>query len=167
MELYNQQNQNQMKRASLIFTLLTIAGIATVLLQSCENEGGCGETNISQVGANKSHNNGANCMSCHKDGGEGEGCFNLAGSVYQQQSTTPLQNVTLNLYTQAMGGGELRFTLRGDAIGNFFTTDDVAYSGLYASLTGPSGTPHYMSTSLGSGSCNSCHGVSTDRLWAD
>ncbi|MFC2176688.1 hypothetical protein ACFLR1_06965 [Bacteroidota bacterium] len=160
-----------MKHAPLIFTLLLVAGTATVLLQGCkkesESESSCGETNISQVGDDDSHNNGVNCMSCHKDGGEGEGCFTLAGSVYQKQSTTPLQNVTLKLHTQSMGGGELKFTLRGDAIGNFFTTDDVAYAGLYPSLTGLSGTPHYMLGSIKTGSCNSCHGVSTDRLWAD
>lgn len=157
-------------KSTLLYSGLFVSMVAVIGLGSCdtsENESGCGETNISQLGDDESHNNGANCMSCHTDGGEGEGCFTLAGSVYEPQSTIPLENVTLKLYTAAQGGGELRFTLNGDAIGNFFTTEDVNYAGLYASLTGPSGNPHYMSTPLSSGSCNSCHGASTDRLWAD
>ncbi len=148
-------------------SVIAVAAIGSFSLQSCETEGGCGETKISQTGSNDSHNNGVNCQSCHKDGGEGEGCFNLCGSVYNRQSTSPLSNVTVKLYTEPQGAGELRFTLRGDARGNFYTTDDVAFSGLYASVTGPGGTPHYMSASLSSGSCNTCHGVSTDRLNAE
>jgi cytochrome c553 len=156
-----------MKLSSGILTAMSVATIGIITLQSCESEGGCGKSNISHNGSHESHNNGANCMTCHKSGGEGEGCFNLAGSVYNGQSTTPLSNVTVNLYSEAQGAGELRFTLKGDALGNFFTTDDVTYSGLFASVTGPSGTPHYMSASLSSASCNSCHGVSTDRLNAN
>ncbi|MCF8275313.1 MAG: hypothetical protein K9J17_01155 [Flavobacteriales bacterium] len=153
-------------RFSFVAALIA-AGLGMLTLQSCESEGGCGETKISHSGSNDSHNNGANCVTCHKSGGEGEGCFNMCGSVYNGQSTNSLANVTVNLYTQPQGAGELRFTLKGDARGNFYTTEDVAYSGLYASVTGPSGTPHYMSASLSSASCNSCHGVSTNRLSAD
>lgn len=160
-------------RTTSIFSVFLVASVAFIGLQSCDtsnpddSETSCGETNISAAGDDESHNNGANCMSCHTNGGDGEGCFTLAGSVYEPQTTTPLPNVTLKLYTAAQGGGELRFTLNGDAIGNVFTTENVDYMGLYASLTGPSGTPHYMSTPLSNGSCNTCHGVSTDRLWAD
>lgn len=156
-----------MKLRSGILTAMSVAAIGIMTLQSCESEGGCGKTNISHNGSHESHNNGANCMNCHKDGGEGKGCFNLAGSVYNGQSASALSNVTVNLYSEAQGAGELRFTLKGDALGNFFTTDDVTYSGLFASVVGPSGTAHFMSSSLSSASCNTCHGVSTGRLYAD
>lgn len=127
----------------------------------------CTESNISANFENESHNNGQNCVSCHKSGGEGKGCFNVCGSVYTSAtSSSSLANVTVKFYTQPNGQGTLKYTVKGDAKGNFFTTEDMAVAGLYPAITGPTGTK-YMGSALTSGSCNSCHGSSTDKLWAD
>ena len=127
----------------------------------------CTESNISANFENESHNNGQNCVSCHKSGGEGKGCFNVCGSVYTSTtSSSSLANVTVKFYTQPNGQGTLKYTVKGDAKGNFFTTVDMAVAGLYPAITGPTGT-QYMGSALTSGSCNSCHGNSTDKLWAD
>lgn len=132
---------------------------------SCKENGKCTETNISATNESESHNNGVNCMNCHVSGGKGEGCFNAAGSVYDSTGASVLSNVTVKLYTAANGQGTLKYTISGDAKGNFYTTEDMAVSGLYPAIVGPTGTK-YMGSALSSGACNSCHGASTGFLWA-
>lgn len=139
----------------------------SLFITSCENNGKCTVANISANNKSESHNNGQNCVSCHKSGGEGKGCFNVCGSVYASAtSSSKLANVTVNFYTQPNGQGTLKYTVKGDAKGNFYTTEDMAVAGLYPAITGPTGT-QYMGSALTSGSCNSCHGNSTGKLWAD
>jgi len=148
------------------FYYLLFAGLAFFLIQSCEKEGkGKNETNISAHGLNKSHNMGQNCMNCHKSGGEGEGWFNVAGTVYDSLKSQTYANATIHLYTGPNGSGTLKYTILGDAKGNFYTTESIDFgSGLYPVVAGAQGT-QYMSTSITAGQCNSCHGVSTSRLW--
>jgi hypothetical protein len=155
-----------MKNIKYLFVTLLLS-ITIFLSQSCEDNSheGCGETNISHFNDDNSHNNGKDCMTCHTDGGEGEGCFVISGSVYDSMKTSALPNVTLKLYTQVNGTGQLKYTVQGDKNGNFFTTDNINYGGLFPTITGSSGEIHYMSTALTKGNCNSCHGVSTDKLW--
>ena len=133
----------------------------------CKKNGKCNQENISSAGSDESHNFGVNCMTCHTSGGEGKGCFSVAGSVSNVGLTSPLIAGTIKLYTGANGGGTLKHTIQIDAKGNFHTTESVDYSGLYAAITGPNGTTNYMSSSLSNGSCNSCHGGSTSKLYGN
>jgi mono/diheme cytochrome c family protein len=138
-----------------------------LLASSCEDkkEGKCTETKISQHGESESHNAGANCMNCHANGGEGEGCFNVAGTVYDTLLSSTLSNVVIKLYTEPNGAGTLKYTINADANGNFYTTENMAASGLYPAIVGPTQT-QYMGSSASTGSCNSCHGNTTNKLWA-
>lgn len=144
-----------------------VAGTILFAMPSCEKNGKCGKKNISSAGSNESHNFGMNCMTCHTSGGEGKGCFNVAGSVSNNTLSSNLTAGTVKLYTAANGGGTLKYTIEIDAKGNFHTTESVDYTGLYAVVTGSNGVAHYMGSSLSSGSCNSCHGNSTTKLWAN
>ena len=155
-----------MKVYSILFSGFAIVAISVSLL-SCKKNADCSETNISSAGSDDSHNFGQNCMSCHTSGEKGEGCFTVAGSVSNSSLTTPLTSGTVKLYTQANGGGTLKHTFQIDSKGNFHTTESIDYTGLYASVTGSNGTTQYMSSALSSGSCNSCHGASTSKLWAN
>jgi hypothetical protein len=106
-------------------------------------------------------------MNCHKQGGEGEGWFNVAGTVYDSLKTATLPNATVNLYTGPNGTGTLKYTILVDGKGNFYTTNYIDFTGgLYPSVQGTNST-HYMSSTISMGQCNSCHGVSTDKLWAN
>ena len=110
---------------------------------------------------------GQNCMNCHKSGGEGKGWFNVAGTVYTAGLSNTYPNTTVKLYTGPNGTGTLKYTINGDAKGNFFTTETIDFgSGLYPVVQGTS-TAKYMSTTTTTGQCNSCHGVSTDKLWTN
>ena len=149
----------------IFLVFLTMAGM--LLLTNCEKDHGCGEVNISQSGESESHNFGANCMQCHADGGEGEGCFTAAGSVMNTGLTAHVTSGTVKFFTQPNGGGQLKYTIQIDANGNFFTTESMDLSGLYPAISGSSGTAAYMSSSPGTGKCNSCHGVSTSKLFAN
>lgn len=133
-------------------------------MSSCEKLFACHETNISSVGSNKSHNKGQNCMQCHTAKGQGEGCFNVAGTVYQSNLQNTVNSGKVELFTGPNGTGTLKYTIDIDGKGNFYTTANVDYTGLYPRVTGPSGATISMGSSLSSGACNACHGQSTAKI---
>ena len=148
--------------------IITIGIILSLVIvfTSCDEDGN--ETLISSHYDNESHNNGKNCMSCHKSGESGEGWFTVAGSVYDSLKTSPLPNGTIRLYSETLGSGTLVKTIDVDGKGNFYTTEKVDFAeGLYVSITGSSGNIKNMYSSISTGQCNSCHGVSTDRIWVN
>ena len=133
--------------------------------QGCEKEGF--ESKVSSHDNTKSHNTGENCMACHTKGGEGEGNFQMSGTVYNDILTSIYANTTVKLYTGPNGTGDLKYTVEGDAKGNFYTTKKIKFKdGLYPSITGNSGTK-YMSSTITTGNCISCHGNTTAKLWVD
>jgi hypothetical protein len=140
-----------------------IACIIMVFLAACENE------NESDNGSSGglSHNSGQNCMNCHKSGGIGDGIFTVAGTVYNSQKTSVLSGATVKLFTEANGKGTEKYNFQTDGKGNFYTTQSISFgTGLYPAVQG-SQSVKYMSSAITSGQCNSCHGVSTDRIWAE
>jgi hypothetical protein len=121
------------------------------------------EENNSSANTSESHNQGQNCMNCHKKGEGGEGWFTVAGTAYQSNGSIA-PNVIVRLYTQAGGQGELRKTITGDLLGNFFTTDILGFgNGLYPSVEFGNNVV-FMNSTISSGACNSCHGVSTEKI---
>lgn len=153
-----------MKKLHFVFLFFAVACIA--FIASCNKEGN--ETNISHAGGTESHNMGQNCMNCHKSGGEGKGWFQAAGTVRTADFLSYYPDAVIRLYTGINGTGQLKATIYGDAKGNFYTTESIDFSqGLYPSVTGSSGSTQYMQETTTSGACNSCHGVSTDKLWVD
>jgi hypothetical protein len=134
---------------------------------SCSKEDKSSETNISYYGGTKSHHMGQNCGGCHYNGGDGTGWFNVAGTVYDSATAAPYPNTIVRLYTGINGSGTLKYTIEGDANGNFYTTEMIDFvGGLYPAVTGQEIT-RYMPTAITGGQCNGCHGVSTHRIWAN
>lgn len=155
-----------------ILIALTFSPMGIIAVQSCKKEKlgsdgqGEGEIKTSSHGTSESHNMGQNCMNCHKSGGPGEGIFAVAVTVYDSLKTNVYPNATIKLYTLPDGSGQLRATVFVDGKGNFYTTAAVDFSGgLYPSVTGASGITKYMPISISIGACNSCHGVSADKIW--
>jgi hypothetical protein len=160
----------KMKAKIKIQRLIGITFVLTVLsisFFSCEKEGGCGSVNISKSGGSKSHNKGQNCMVCHTNGGEGSGCFTVAGTVYNSALTSTAGSGKVEFFTQVNGSGQLMYTVQIDSKGNFYTTEDMNIAGLFPRVTGPTGTQQSMSTGLVSGKCNVCHNATTAKIWAD
>jgi hypothetical protein len=123
------------------------------------------EQMISKHNDDESHNMGNNCMTCHISGGEGEGLFTLAGTVYQESKTAVYPNATVKLFSEVNGGGTLKYTFEVDAKGNFYTTEAIDFgTGLYASVEG-SGSTKNMITPVTIGACNSCHSTTNNRIW--
>lgn len=155
-----------MKRAMVILCSVC-AGF--LMLTSCEKEGdeGSNEAKLSSNGSSESHNMGQNCMDCHQKGGGGEGWFTAAGTTYNELNNSPFPNGLVVLYTGPNGTGKVAYTLEVDSRGNFYTTEPINYgSGLYPATVGSQSTK-FMSDAVTSGQCNRCHGVSTDRIWAN
>jgi len=157
-----------MKLNLIAVLLLFVFALAT---QSCQKNtelsGGEGDnTNEGSFNGGTSHNMGKNCMNCHKSGGQGEGIFTVAGTVYDAQKTNTFSNATVKLFTGTNGTGTLKYTFQADTRGNFYTTGNVTFgSGLFPAVQGKSST-NYMSSAITTGQCNSCHGASQDRIWA-
>jgi cytochrome c553 len=124
------------------------------------------EENNSSANTDESHNQGLNCMNCHKKGGEGEGWFTIAGTAFRSNGASA-SNVIVKLYSQPGGQGELKKQITGDLLGNFFTTDLFGFgNGLYPSIEFE-GNTKFMSSPISKGACNSCHGISTGNIVAD
>ena len=141
-----------------------ILSLIALSILSCEKY----ETKISSYSEDESHNNGQNCMSCHIKGGDGEGRFKVAGSVYAADKTTIYPKALIELFTGTNGTGTLVESIEVDSKGNFYTTKDIDFgSGLFPTVAGISSAKKHMSFKVANGSCNSCHGVSTDKLWAE
>ncbi|MDO9275769.1 MAG: hypothetical protein Q7T92_09500 [Lutibacter sp.] len=151
-----------------ILTNVSIVIISLLALQSCQKEDeGSEEQKVSEYNAKESHNMGINCMNCHKSGGSGEGIFNVAGTIYNDLKTGTYANATVKLFTEPNGAGVLKYTVEADAFGNFYTTENIEFGGgLYASVKGNTQT-NYMLTPVTAGQCNSCHGISTDKIWTN
>lgn len=146
---------------SLTFLIFAVCFIAS----SCKKDENENETKISSYNDDESHNMGQNCISCHYQGGNGEGWFNSAGTVFDSTMASTYPNSTIKLYTGPNATGTLKYTIEVDGKGNFYTTEDMDFSaGLYPSISGNTATKH-MSTSISSGNCMSCHGASTINLW--
>jgi hypothetical protein len=125
-----------------------------VLAVSCEKESDEGE-------GNKSHNTGRNCLSCHSN-------FKLAGSVYGKSLSSAYSGATIQVTSQANGAGTVLATLTSDNSGNFHTGSSVNFgTGVFVSVKGSSGTVKNMNSAITSGACNSCHGSSTSKMWAE
>ena len=146
--------------------LLALTLLIMVVMLSCENENE-NETKISTYNSSKSHNAGQNCMNCHTKGGEGEGWFEVAGTVYDSQKANTYPNATVRLYSGPNGAGDLIVTLQVDELGNFYSTEGINFGGgLYPSVQGDVQT-NYMQSSIATGQCNSCHGNTTGRIWTE
>jgi len=151
--------------------ILMLGVLVLSLFVSCEkeeNENGENKDMSSRYNENESHNAGQNCMSCHKSGGQGEGWFMVAGTVYNSAKTAVYPNATVKLYTGPNGTGTLVKTIEVDGKGNFYTTADMNFgSGLYTTVTGTTGNVSKMGASISTGQCNSCHGSSTGKISAE
>ena len=154
-----------MKFNSILLVVFVVLG-SILSFYSCKKSEKCGESNISQSGGHDSHNFGQNCMNCHKSGGEGEGCFLVAGSVSKMSTSSPVSSGFVKLYTQPNGGGTLKYTISIDSKGNFYTTDNIDFAGLYPVIIGSTGSQFSMSSPIATGACNTCH-TSTDKLIAN
>jgi len=158
------RKSNKFKMKILFWPILIISGS---LVSSCSHyEMGKKETKISEIGDDESHNNGRNCMDCHKTGGEGEGWFQAAGSVYKSDKQTHNPNGKIYLFTDPDGQGTLKYTFEVDGEGNFYTTKTINFEGgLYPVHENTKGVKKFMQSPIISGQCQSCHNVSTDKIW--
>jgi hypothetical protein len=141
------------------FLSLTLLGL---FMTSCEREGSgkCTETNISTV-SRSSHNRGEDCSACHTSGGEGRGCFTVAGSAFKKDKSTPIQNAVVMLFSRDENWNiihpETAIKLACDKSGNFYTTETVSFAGKYPALISNGDTTFMGGALTNNASCNSCH----------
>jgi len=142
-----------------------IIGVMGLLMMSCAKGN---ETKISTFHDNESHLMGNDCITCHVKDGGGEGWFTAAGTVYDTALVNTYPNLTIDLYSGINGTGDLIKTIEVDGKGNFYTTKKIDFTnGLYPTVTNETGVKQNMQIPTTSGACNSCHGVITDKIWAD
>jgi hypothetical protein len=145
------------------FKLSILVGFLLLLFSSCTSDGN--GKNISKYLSERSHNMGMNCMQCHKENGGGDGWFVAAGTVYDSLLVNTYPGATVKLYSGPNGTGTLIHTIEVDTKGNFHTTEAIDFgAGLYPVVVGNIGKK-YMSSSISMGQCNSCHGVTTGKIW--
>ncbi|MCF8461627.1 MAG: hypothetical protein K9G46_12965 [Flavobacteriales bacterium] len=155
-------------------TSLLIGCAIMYSVSSCEKlEGEENEANISEFGDDDSHYHGRICMDCHARSGSGEGWFTVAGSMERNSG-----NSLIELYRYK--NGPMVMSIEVDDESNFFTTEPIDFSdGLVVAVRSPSGELEWMDDNeddhpdvgnngeIYSGSCNTCHGVTTDMVEPD
>jgi hypothetical protein len=140
---------------------LAIISVFALFLTSCgHEEEDSPDVAISSNGSKSSHNTGQNCLNCHQSGNEY--IFSTAGTVYQQQNlTAPLANVKIVFHDGPNASGNLIYSIEVDALGNFYTTDAIAWeNGLYVSVEVPGqAITSSMSFTVNEGACGRCHAI--------
>lgn len=114
---------------------------------------------VSAHGGVSSHDEGSNCMECHQAKGPGPGRFTVAGTVFDGDGA-PSPDATVELWTAPGGQGELVLRVEADALGNFFTTDEVALTEApaFPFVRAADGVrANLMPFPTMSGACNVCH----------
>lgn len=150
--------------AVIIITAQSFVTETPTLKNTADPSPGCGVSIISKANGKKSHFFGLNCSACHAEDQQAKGCFTIAGSVLDEQRLKIYRNPVVKLFTEPMGAGKLVATIKGDALGNFYTTEAIDFGpGLYPVLYGTPGTAEpikYMKVPLDKtmGQCNRCHG---------
>ena len=157
-------------RYNKFLILLKILLLLTLVVGcSDDKDGDDDETEISQHNTRESHRAGQACLNCHNVGGSNEYQFRLAGTVYDLTETAIYPNATIYLYTGPNATGTLVATVEVDALGNFYTTESIAWggSGLHPVVESTVGT-RFMVTATSDANCNDCHdGVSVSRIFVD
>jgi hypothetical protein len=140
-----------------VFSILLIGFIA--VLFACEKEDGK-DVGGESTASGSSHNAGKNCLNCHQ--------FTAAGSVYNKALSSGLPGAIVKLTSQANGSGTVLGTFTVNKSGSFYTSSSINFgTGIYVSVTGSSGSTKHMSSAITTGACNSCHGSSTSKVWAE
>ena len=156
-----ERRTNMVKKKIIQTTLLIILPLIAII--SCNHADQLVQNN-SEYGDDESHNMGENCMNCHKQGGEGDGWFYIAGTAYTNNGANPAKDVKVIMFTEPNGQGIVKKIIEGDKLGNFYTTDITGFgSGLFPAVVYNNDTT-FMSSSTTNGSCNSCHGNSTSKI---
>ncbi|MFM2368873.1 MAG: hypothetical protein RL619_1173 [Bacteroidota bacterium] len=156
---------------SKLFLLVSVF-VLIVIVQSCsspESESDYESSEgFSTSGSRKSHNTGQNCMGCHKPGGGEAPTWRMAGTIFNETLTLPYANAIVKLYTGPNATGTLKYTVNVDALGNFYTSSVIDFTGgLYPSVSGITGT-NSMSSPITTGSCFSCHdGATRGKIWTN
>jgi len=146
-----------------IIQIIIVFVLPFIVFYSCNHADQLTQNN-SKHGGQKSHNIGEDCMSCHKQGGDGNGWFYIAGTAYTNSGVNTAEDVTVLMYSEPDGQGTLKKIIEGDKLGNFYTTDITGFgTGLFPAVVFNNDTT-YMSSSTTNGSCNSCHGKSTSKI---
>ena len=148
----------------IIATLAFIMTFILIFQTGCkkENEGSGTSTHYSTSSGGMS----GNCQQCHTPGNGEAAAWTVAGTVFNQDLSTPSPNGTVYIWKVVSGTWKLVASLEVDANGNFYTSNSILPSGsFYPQVEGASGDLESMPVFCTSGSCNRCHGISQPRIW--
>jgi len=155
-----------MKRFNLL--LLFAFALVFINLSACSHyEELQKDPKESRKGDDESHNEGQNCGTCHNSNGheavrEG-GWWTVSGTVFRDDDKGQ-DNAIIELWEKPNQGGKLIKRLEADAEGNFYTNQIINFMGGCYPVVKLDNKVKVMPVPYTGGSCNSCHGVSTEKL---
>ncbi|WP_455219670.1 hypothetical protein [Kaarinaea lacus] len=159
-----------MPRKNILMLLIVLLQLFLIIgCDSSEDDDDDGDSRISLHNTSISHRAGQACLNCHSVGSSNEYQFRTAGTVYNLTETAVYPNTTIYLYTSANAAGNLVATIEVDALGNFYTTQNIDWgnNGLYPVVESSQGM-RFMLSPTSDGNCNGCHtGNSLSRIYVD
>lgn len=123
----------------------------------------------SKSGDDESHNPGKNCGSCHNQSGNEaarEYWWIISGTVFNSNNNGE-DGVSIELWQKPNQQGALIKRLASDELGNFYTNEILDFNGGCYPVIKKGNKIKQMGTIYNGGSCNSCHGISTNKLTID
>ena len=156
---------------------MTKSGITSLILiallfsfMGCKKTTGTNKTATSTHNSTSSKNMSGVCQNCHTSGTSTSGWWTVAGAVYTKDFSSVSPNGTLYFYSQPNGQGTLRATLEVDGKGLFYTSNVLPIfppDTSYVQIVGAFGDIQNMVQFVTSGNCNSCHGVTRQKIWVN
>jgi cytochrome c553 len=150
-----------------LFLLVLIVFISVV--QSCSHYDEVMKNPEESSAGESSHNAGENCMSCHHSSNNeaSQRWWYVAGTAYKKSNSSKAEG-KVELWTGPNSSGELLHTLIIDPNGNFYTERILNFKGgFYPVVVNKQNKRNEMNTKTVEGSCNSCHGISQEKIEID
>lgn len=155
-----------MKKTKLIVCL---SAVFSLFIIACSHYDQLQKNGKESKASGKSHNAGQDCMKCHNDNSNeasSEAWWYVAGTVYTASGSINT-NARIEIWSEPEAKGYKITSLPADKNGNFYTEKILKFNnGSYPIAISGNDTTYMISAFNGQG-CNSCHGLSTDKIYVN
>ncbi|MES2725780.1 MAG: hypothetical protein V4643_01670 [Bacteroidota bacterium] len=147
-------------------TIKIVLPVLILLFIACSHYDSLQKNGVESSANKSSHNSGQDCMRCHNDD-KHEASFyawwNVAGTIFKGSGALNTE-ARIELWSEPNGKGFRILSLATDKDANFYSEKIIKFNGGCYPIAISGVDTVAMSQSFNGGGCNSCHGVSTNKI---